>query len=53
MIRPRTVATVQFTGLGPVAYAEKSVVRVDVKPVPHERRLTNNSARYPVSFSLG
>ncbi len=32
--------------------AQKATLRVDVAPVPNEKTLTNNSASYPVIFSL-
>ena len=38
---------------GQVQFATKTTVKVDVAPVPHEVRTSNNSAAYPVIFSLG
>ena len=36
-----------------VDFSERRVMRIDVDPVPGERTTTNNTAEYPVSFSLG
>jgi hypothetical protein len=36
-----------------VQFATRTTVKVDVKPVPGEKRLDNNSASYKVIFSLG
>jgi hypothetical protein len=52
-INPGEQKTVIFKNLGPVQFATKTVVRVDVQPVPLEKSTTNNSAEYPVIFSLG
>jgi hypothetical protein len=45
--------TVTFRNLGAVQFATKTTVKVDVKAVPGETNLDNNSASYPVIFSLG
>jgi hypothetical protein len=45
--------TVTFDHLGQVQFATKTTVKVDVQPVPGEKNLSNNSADYPVIFSLG
>jgi hypothetical protein len=45
--------TVTFDHLGQVEFATKTTVKVDVQPVPQEKNLSNNSADYPVIFSLG
>jgi hypothetical protein len=44
---------VRFTNLGAVQFATKTTVKVDVKAVPGEANLDNNTASYPVIFSLG
>jgi hypothetical protein len=44
--------TVTFTNLGAVQFATKTTVKVDVKAVPGEANLDNNSAQYPVIFSV-
>jgi hypothetical protein len=44
--------TVTFKNLGQVAFATKTTVRVDVQPVKGEANADNNSAEYPVIFSL-
>ena len=42
-----------FKNLGQVQFATKTTVRVDVQPVKGEANPDNNSAEYPVIFSLG
>ena len=42
-----------FRNLGQVQFATKTTVKVDVAPVPQEKNTDNNSAEYPVIFSLG
>jgi hypothetical protein len=44
--------TVEFKNLGPVQFATKTAVKVDIKAVPGESNLDNNSAQYPVIFSV-
>jgi hypothetical protein len=44
---------VTFTDLGQVPFATKTNLKVDVQPVPGEKNTSNNSAIYPVIFSLG
>jgi hypothetical protein len=45
--------TVIFRNLGQVQFATKTTVKVDIQPVPGEKNTSNNSASYPVIFSLG
>ena len=52
-INPGEQKTVIFNNLGPVQFAKKTSVKVDVTPVPGEKSTANNSAEYPVIFSLG
>ncbi|MBV8080463.1 MAG: hypothetical protein JO186_08825 [Actinobacteria bacterium] len=51
-INPGESKDVTFTGLGQVPFATQTTVKVDVKPVPCEANVSNNSAQYPVIFSL-
>jgi hypothetical protein len=44
---------VVFRRLGPVVYSTRSRLRIDVRPVPGEKNLANNSATYSVVFTLG
>jgi hypothetical protein len=53
VIDPGEEKTVVFRNLGRVPFAQKTNVKVDVAPVPQEQRTENNSAVYPVIFSLG
>lgn len=53
LINPGEQKTVLFHNLGQVQFATRTTVKVDVAPVPGEARTDNNSAQYPVIFSLG
>lgn len=53
VINPGEQKTVTFTNLGQPTFATKTTVRVDVQPVPGEANADNNTAEYPVIFSLG
>jgi hypothetical protein len=53
LIDPGEQKTVVFHNLGQVQVATKTTVKVDVQPVPHEKNTSNNSASFPVIFSLG
>jgi hypothetical protein len=52
-INPGEQKDVVFRNLGQVQFATKTVLKVDIQPVPGERNTSNNSADYPVIFSLG
>ena len=52
-INPGEQKDVVFSNLGQVQFATKTVLKIDVQPVPGERNTSNNSAEYPVIFSLG
>ena len=54
-IAPKTQQTVSFGNfnLPTAAFGNKATVRVDIAPVPGEQNLSNNSAAYPVFFTLG
>lgn len=53
VINPGQQKTVTFRNLGAVQFATKTTLKVDVKAVPNETNLDNNSAEYTVIFSLG
>lgn len=53
LINPGEQKTVIFRNLGQVQFATRTTVKVDVQPVPGEKNTSNNSAEYPVIFSLG
>jgi hypothetical protein len=53
IINPGEQQTVTFTDLGQPPFATRTSIKVDVKPVTGETRRENNSAEYPVVFSLG
>jgi hypothetical protein len=51
LINPSETKTVVFRDLGSPPF-EKTTVSVDVHPVPGEQRTENNTAEYPVIFTL-
>ena len=53
IINPGEQQTVTFRNLGQPPFATRTNVIVRVKPVQNESRTDNNSATYPVIFSLG
>jgi hypothetical protein len=53
IINPGETKTVAFRDFPSVDFGERRIMRIDVDPVPGEKNLTNNSAEYPVIFSLG
>jgi hypothetical protein len=52
LINPNEQKSVTFEDLGQPPFGPTTPVKVDVQPVPGERRTTNNSSEYPVVFSL-
>ena len=52
LIDPGDTKTVVFREFVSVDIAEPRVMRIDVDPVPGEKTTTNNTAEYPVNFSL-
>jgi hypothetical protein len=53
LIDPGETKTITFTDFPEVPFGEKTTVQVSVKPVAGEQNTSNNSAEYPVVFSLG
>jgi hypothetical protein len=53
IINPEETKTVVFRDFPSVDFGERRIMRVDVDPVPGEAKTDNNSAEYPVIFSLG
>jgi hypothetical protein len=53
VIDPGETKVVTFQNLGQVPFARKTNLKVDVAAVPQEANTGNNSATYPVIFSLG
>jgi hypothetical protein len=51
-INPGETQVVTFGNLGAVSFGKQVTLTVDVKKVPGEVNLTNNTATYPVIFSL-
>lgn len=53
IINPGERKTVVFRQLGQIVqFAQKTTLRVEVEPVPNEENTGNNTASYPVTFSL-
>jgi hypothetical protein len=53
VLDPGETKTVVFKNLsGSITFARRTILKVDVTPVPNEKTKTNNSASYPVIFSL-
>jgi hypothetical protein len=53
IINPEETKTVVFRDFPSVDFGERRILRVDVDPVPGETNTQNNSAEFPVIFSLG
>lgn len=53
IINPGETKTVVFRDFPSVDFGERRTLRIDVDPVPGEKNTGNNSAEYPVIFSLG
>jgi hypothetical protein len=53
IINPGEQQTVTFRRIGQVPFAQRTSIKVEVTPVRTESRTENNSAEYPVIFSLG
>ena len=53
IIQSGETKTVTFKVKGQPPFGERTSVKVDVKPVPCETHTSNNTAEYPVIFSLG
>jgi hypothetical protein len=52
-INPGETKTVTFRITEQPPFGTQTRIKVDVQPVPAEKTITNNSAEYPVIFSLG
>jgi hypothetical protein len=52
IIEPGEVRAVRFRVGGTVPFGEEVAVQVDVEPVPGETFTTNNTAEFPVIFTL-
>jgi CARDB protein len=53
IINPGETKTVTFSDLGPPDFGTRATLRVTVEPVTGEANLDNNTAEYPVIFTLG
>jgi hypothetical protein len=53
LINPGDTQTATFKNLPSVNFVTRTTLEVAVKPVPGETHTSNNSASYPVIFSLG
>jgi CARDB len=53
LINPGETKTVVFRDLGPPSFGTRTTVKVNVEPVTGETNTSNNTAEYPVIFTLG
>jgi hypothetical protein len=53
LINPGETKTVVFRNLGPPSFGTRTTVKVNVEPVTGEKNTSNNTAEYPVIFTLG
>jgi CARDB len=53
LINPGETKTVIFRDLGPPSFGTRTTVKVNVEPVTGESNTSNNTAEYPVIFTLG
>jgi hypothetical protein len=53
LINPGETKTVIFRNLGPPSFGTRTTVKVNVEPVTGESNTANNTAEYPVIFTLG
>jgi virulence-associated protein VagC len=53
IINPGERQTVTFREIGQVPFATRTSIKIEVEPVKGETRTSNNTAEYPVIFSLG
>jgi len=53
LINPGETKTVVFRSLGPPSFGTRSTVKINVEPVTGESNTGNNTAEYPVIFTLG
>jgi len=53
LINPGETKTVVFRNLGPPSFGTRTTVKVNVEPVTGEQNTSNNTAEYPVIFTLG
>ena len=52
LINPGEIETVTFRDIGQPPFGPRTSVRVEVRPVPNEKNKANNTAEYPVFFSI-
>ena len=52
-IDPGDTKTVTFRNFGSLSFSTQTTLRVNVDPVPGEENTNNNTAQYPVIFTLG
>jgi hypothetical protein len=52
-IDPGDTKTVTFRSFGSLSFSTQTTLRVNVDPVPGEENTNNNTAQYPVIFTLG
>lgn len=53
LINPGDTKTLVFRDLGPPSFGTRTTVKVNIEPVTGESNTANNTAEYPVIFTLG
>jgi hypothetical protein len=53
LINPNDTRVVTFRNLGQVSFGTRTTVKINVEPVTGESNTDNNTAEYPVIFTLG
>jgi hypothetical protein len=53
LINPGETKTVIFKGLGSLSFGTRTTLKVNVEPVTGETNTSNNTAEYPLIFTLG
>jgi hypothetical protein len=53
VINPGETKTVTFTGFDNIAFSTQTTLLVSVEPVPGEENTNNNTAEFPIIFTLG
>jgi hypothetical protein len=53
LINPGETKTVVFRNLGTPSFGTRTILKVNVDPVTGEKNTANNTAEYPVIYTLG
>ena len=53
VINPGETKTVSFRDFGELSFATSTILKITIEPVQGETNTSNNTAEYPVIFTLG